>query len=105
MVKEVMDDYGEELVNMFNKKKKELTSKSRREIYDDILLSNLRLKEQLQEAFGEEDAHLSFGLSPHCDPGGLFGFYLNPFLTSGEKYRGRSDSIYLNMSLSFFFIG
>ena len=55
--REVMDDYGEELVNMFNKKK-ELTSKSRREIYDDILLSNLRLKEQLQEAFGEEDAHV-----------------------------------------------
>ncbi|CAN7112756.1 unnamed protein product [Brassica rapa subsp. narinosa] len=73
-IREVMDEYGEELVKLGER----LTR---------ILSSNLGLKEeQLKEAFGGEDVgacmrvnyypkcprpELALGLSPHSDPGGI----------------------------------
>ncbi|CAH8359637.1 unnamed protein product [Eruca vesicaria subsp. sativa] len=73
-IREVMDEYGEELVKLG-------------EILARVLSSNLGLKEeQLQEAFGGEDVgacmrvnyypkcprpELALGLSPHSDPGGI----------------------------------
>lgn len=72
--REVMDDYGKELVKLGGR----LVS---------VLSSNLGLnEEQLQEAFGGEDVgacmrvnyypkcprpELALGLSPHSDPGGI----------------------------------
>ncbi|XP_013586567.1 PREDICTED: leucoanthocyanidin dioxygenase-like [Brassica oleracea var. oleracea] len=73
-IREVLDEYGEELVKLGER----LTG---------VLSSNLGLKEeQLKEAFGGEDVgacmrvnyypkcprpELALGLSPHSDPGGL----------------------------------
>ncbi|RID80784.1 hypothetical protein BRARA_A03420 [Brassica rapa] len=73
-IREVMDEYGEELVKLGER----LTR---------VLSSNLGLKEeQLKEAFGGEDVgacmrvnyypkcprpELALGLSPHSDPGGI----------------------------------
>ncbi|CAH2054099.1 unnamed protein product [Thlaspi arvense] len=73
-IRELMDEYGEELVKLGERLMK-------------VLSSNLGLKEeQLQEAFGGEDVgacmrvnyypkcprpELALGLSPHSDPGGI----------------------------------